>query len=169
MLPAFDPAQAHRLSLKTDEGPVTIELFAKTAPVSVHNVVNLAHVGFYDGAEIARAEPGVMIAIRGPVEPRHRIPFERTGTEYLAGTVLLEAAGPDEARTSMPNLIVLLGPAPALEGRYTAVGQVVEGLDALRKLAARPTTGKGGAPPFKPLARTTIADATAAVTPPSGS
>lgn len=167
MLPAFDPAQQHRLQLETPDGPLSIELYARAAPASVRNVVNLAHTGFYDGAEIVRIEPGVMIGIRGPVTPRHRIiPFEKTATELLAGTVLLEASGEGDRAASYPNLVVLLAPAPAQQGRYTAIGQVVTGQETLRKLALRPTSGKDGAPAFKPTTALTVSKATATTTAP---
>jgi cyclophilin family peptidyl-prolyl cis-trans isomerase len=160
MIPAFDPSRKYTLAFTTPDGEAAIELYPKEAPVSVHNLVNLARIGFFEGASILRMEPGVMLAIHGPVTPAHRIvPFERTTTPHLAGTVLLEAAGQDKERASYPNLIVLLAPQPATQGRYTVVGQIVSGLDNLQKLASRPTSGKDGAPPFHPLTPASISHA----------
>lgn len=161
MIPAFDPKAKYFLDLATPDGDVGVELFARDAPVSVHNVVSLARTKFFDGANVVRIEPGVMLAIHGPVTAAHRItPFERTSTPYLAGAVLLDAQGSERDRASFPDLIVLLAPAPALQGRYTVVGQVVSGLDVLQKLASRPTTGKDGNPPFRPLVTLAIPHAT---------
>ncbi len=153
MIPAFDPRAKYRLEFTTPDGDVAVELLPQDAPVAVHNVVNLARTDFYEGAAVVRMEPGVMLAIHGPVTAAHRItPFEQTQTPYLAGVVLLDAQGGERGRFNYPNLIVLLAPAPSLQGRYTVVGQVVAGLDVLQKLAQRPTTGGSGAPPFRPLA-----------------
>ncbi len=161
VIPAFNPAAKYRLNMSLGGVDVGIELFAKDAPVAVHNVVSLARVGFFDGADVPRVEQGVMVAIHGPVTPKHRIvPFEKTKAEYLAGTVLVEAAGSERDRANFPNLIVLLAPAPAWQGRYTVVGQVVSGLDALRKFAELPTSGKTGSPPFRPAMPVSVNKAT---------
>jgi cyclophilin family peptidyl-prolyl cis-trans isomerase len=151
VIPAFDPSRKYQLKLAIPELDLVVDLFAKNAPVAVHNIVSLARTGFFDGAAIPRIEPGVMIGVHGPVTPAHRIvPFEKTSVDYLAGTVLLEASAERE-RANYPNLVILLGPAPAWQGQYTAIGQVVSGLAELQKFALRPTTGKDGKPPFRPI------------------
>lgn len=152
ILPAFDPNQDYRMRIVTPNGPIVIDLFEKEAPVAVHNVVQLARTGFFDGASIPKIQKGTALIIRGPVTERHRIvPFEKTNVPLLAGTVVLEPAPPGRRPANYPKLIVLLGPKPDWQGRVTAVGQIVEGQEALDRLAAVPTTGPGGVPPFKPL------------------
>jgi len=153
ILPAFDPNEDYRLSLTTPVGELVIDLFEKEAPVAVHNIVQLARTGFFDGAAIPKIQKGVALVIRGPITERHRIvPFEKTTAPLLAGTVVLEPAPPGRRRPgNFPKLIVLLGPQPDWQGKSTAVGQVVAGQEVLEKLSQVPTTGARSRTPFRPL------------------
>lgn len=138
-LPAFEPADDYRLILEAAGGSLAIDLFEKQAPRTVRNIVNLARTGFYDGARVPQARTDVALKIAGPVTPRHRIrPVENAGAAMLAGTVLAEPSGPPgrqgNARFSVPNLLVLLGPQPSWQGTAAAVGQLIGGDEVLAKL-----------------------------------
>ncbi|MBP7148874.1 MAG: peptidylprolyl isomerase [Acidobacteria bacterium] len=148
----YDPALNYRLELDTPQGPVSIELHPAEAPETVHHIVNLARLGFYDGAAIPRIEPTKGVAIRGPVTANHRIvPFEKNERQLLAGTVIVEPQS-GELQANLPNLIILLGPRPEWQGRATAVGRVVGDEQALSKLLQLPTSGEKGLPAFQPIA-----------------
>ncbi|HHN74554.1 MAG TPA: hypothetical protein ENK10_04930 [Acidobacteria bacterium] len=138
LIEAFSPTAAYRLTIETTVGPLTIALDPSEAPVAVHNVVNLARSGLYDGASIPRVEKGVAFKIRGPGAPRYRIrPQEKTSAALLAGTVLLEASPPGPGAFNLPHLIVLLGPRPEWQGKATVIGHLLGGAETLDQLMAR--------------------------------
>ncbi|MDQ7008596.1 MAG: peptidylprolyl isomerase [Acidobacteriota bacterium] len=138
LIEAFSPTADYRLLLETAVGPLRIALDTSEAPVAVHNIVNLARSGLYDGAKIPRVEKGVAFKIRGPASARYRIrPQEKTSAALLAGAVLLEASPPGPGAFNMPHLIVLLGPRPEWQGKATVIGHLVGGAETLDKLVAR--------------------------------
>ena len=137
MLPAFSARKKYKLLLTTPAGKIAIRLDPGAAPVAVHNIVNLARTGFYDGAVIPKIEKGVALKIRGPVERKHWIsPVETTKTPLLAGTVLVEPSGPGRSPHNLPNLLILLGPKPDWQSAATAIGQVVAGTETLQRLSS---------------------------------
>lgn len=159
IIPAFDPAQAYRLLLKTPDGELAIDL-ARDAPASVRALVTLVRTGFFEKATIGAVRPGYALSIvsEQPDGPRLE-PVEKTARELLAGTVVLEPGGPDGSGAptfNEPVLIVLLAPRPDWQGRVTAIGQLAGGDEVLTKLTRRPTSGERGLPPWKPVAPITV-------------
>ncbi|MFN7964592.1 MAG: hypothetical protein U0V87_02755 [Acidobacteriota bacterium] len=154
MIAGFDPTKNYILTLATVGGEIAISLDSVKAPVAARNLVNLARLGFFDGAAIPMTHAGEMVMVRGPVTSIHRIvPFEASTDPILAGAVVLEpsltGAG---GRGSWPNLSLLLAPRPEWTGQVVVVGRVVAGMEALSKLAATPSSGAEGRPPYQPLA-----------------
>jgi len=49
------------VTLDTDAGAITIELFPESAPETVRNFLNLASLGFYDTTTFSRVVPGFVI------------------------------------------------------------------------------------------------------------
>ena len=60
--------------------------------------------------------------------PGFTIPCEVSPRTYLRGTVGMALAGKD---TGGSQLFVALSPQPHLDGRYTIIGTVVSGMEAL--------------------------------------
>ncbi|MCA9609265.1 MAG: peptidylprolyl isomerase [Myxococcales bacterium] len=133
-----DPTTRPRVRLETTRGSVTIELRPDEAPVTVARILGLVEEGFYDGLAFHRIVPA-FVAQGG--DPRgdgyggpgwaqrcedNRLPYDR-------GTVGMALAGRD---TGGSQLFITHGPQPHLEGRYTAFGQVVEGMDVVDALQA---------------------------------
>lgn len=161
IIAGFDPARNYVLTLTTVGGDISIALDSVKAPVAARNLVNLARLGFFDGAAIPSVQAGEMVMVRGPVTAAHRIvPFEPSTDPVLAGSLVLEPSltGPG-GRGSWPNLSLLLAPRPEWTGQVVVVGRIVAGMEALTKLAGSPSTGKEGRPPYQPLAPLFIARA----------
>ncbi len=49
------------------------------------------------------------------------------------------------------QFFVTLAPYPSLNGKYTPFGEVVSGLDVVKKIGAVKTTGANGSPANRPL------------------
>lgn len=135
---AIREAPHARAVLETDRGRIVIALWPERAPGTVARFAALVEGGFYDGLAFHRVVPG-FVAQGG--DPRgdgyggpgwaqrcedHRAPYER-------GTVGMALAGRD---TGGSQFFVTLSPQPHLDARYTAFGQVVEGMDVVDQLQA---------------------------------
>jgi cyclophilin family peptidyl-prolyl cis-trans isomerase len=135
------PAGRKMATMETTKGVVKIELWDDKAPNTVVNFVSLANAGRYDGVDFHRVIAGFM-AQTGDVEkkggyggPGYTIPAEfNAELKHVRGVVSM-------ARSNDPNsagsqFFVMLDAAPHLDGKYTAFGKVVEGMeviDALKK------------------------------------
>jgi cyclophilin family peptidyl-prolyl cis-trans isomerase len=53
------------------------------------------------------------------------------------------------ANSAGSQFFVCLGPTPNLDGKYTAFGKVVEGMDAVKKIAETPLADKRAGKPVK--------------------
>src|SRR5204863_6921240 len=92
--------------------------------------------GFYDGLPFHRVVPG-FVAQGG--DPRgdgtgsagHLVACEPNPLRYAEGTVGMALSGMD---TGSSQFFIALAPAPHLEGKYTAFGEVVAGIEHARAL-----------------------------------
>jgi cyclophilin family peptidyl-prolyl cis-trans isomerase/HEAT repeat protein len=123
--------------LTTARGPVTIELFPNDAPLTVENFIALAEKGFYNGLTFHRVVPNFVIQggdPRGDGEggPGYQIRCEINRRPYGRGAVGMALSGKD---TGGSQFFVTHSPQPHLDGGYTVFGQVVEGMDAVDRIA----------------------------------
>jgi cyclophilin family peptidyl-prolyl cis-trans isomerase len=125
-----------RVKLTTAYGDIVVELFENEAPNTVANFVTLVEDGFYDGLAFHRVLPGFMAQGGCPdgtggggpgwqiacecVRPDHRLHFR--------GTLSMAHAGRD---TGGSQFFLTFVPTPFLNGRHTAFGRVVEGVELL--------------------------------------
>jgi peptidyl-prolyl cis-trans isomerase B (cyclophilin B) len=58
----------------------------------------------------------------------------------VRGTVSM--ARGEDAASATSSFFIVLGPAPALDGRYSVFGRVVDGLDTVEKIEAQPVDGE---------------------------
>ncbi len=140
-----------RVVLETSLGPITIEVLPDRAPNHVRQFLRLAAGGVYDGTAFHRVVKGFVIQ-GGHMPTRREPPSERqegyirtlqpefSQTTHVRGTVSM-ARGEDPA-SATSSFFIVLGPAPALDGRYSVFGRVVEGLDVVDKIEAQPVEGE---------------------------
>jgi cyclophilin family peptidyl-prolyl cis-trans isomerase len=138
-----------RLLIETAKGSFTVVTFPKEAPKAVEQVVSLAEGGFYDGVTVHRLVPGFVVQTGDPqsktlpvTDPKvgkggsgKSLPAEFQGqtVQHLVGTVGM-ARGRD-ANSADSQFYVTLAATPHLDTNYTVIGQVVKGMDVVRKLA----------------------------------
>ncbi|RPH72898.1 MAG: peptidyl-prolyl cis-trans isomerase [Myxococcaceae bacterium] len=119
--------------IETAHGPVVIAPDVEDAPVTVAQLSRLAREGYFRGLTFHRVVPDFVVQggdPRGDGEggPGFTLPCEVSPRTYLRGTVGMALAGKD---TGGSQLFVSLSPQPHLDGRYTIIGTVVSGMEAL--------------------------------------
>jgi peptidylprolyl isomerase len=122
------------LRLDTAKGAIELELDAESAPQTVETVLRLAEEGGYDGVPFHRVVPNFVIQ-GGDVErgdgwggPGFAIHSELTRIPYDRGTVGMASAGKD---TEGSQYFVTHSMQPHLDGRYSAFGRVVSGMNVV--------------------------------------
>ena len=151
---------------ETSMGNFTIELFERQAPNTVANFIGLAEgvkewkdprtgqsikgKRFYDGLVFHRVIDGFMIQGGDPTGtgmggPGYRFPDEINPElkHNNAGILSMANAGPN---TNGSQFFITLAPTPHLDGRHAVFGQIVEGIDIVRKIGKTKTTKPGDRP-----------------------
>ncbi len=130
---ATQPDLANTVYMDLKYGRVVIELRPDLAPKNVAQVETLIRQHFYDGTPFWRVIAGFMAQGGDPTgtgtggSSLPDLPAEFTDSvEFLRGTVGM-------ARTNDPNsansqFFICLAPATFLDGKYTIIGQVVQGM-----------------------------------------
>jgi len=142
----------------TTEGSFTVRLFEKEAPKTVANFVGLVEgtkewrdpsTGekksgpYYDGIVFHRVISGFMIQGGDRLGTGTGGPGYNFGDEFhpslrhsRAGILSMANAGPN---TNGSQFFITLAPTPHLDNRHSVFGEVVEGLDVVKKIGAVPT------------------------------
>jgi len=131
--PTFSP----HAFIETRYGTVEVELNLVEAPVVSQSFIDLARAGYFNGVPVHRVVPGFVIQDgdpRGDGEggPGYTIRDELSPLPYLRGTMGLALNWRD---TGGSQWFITLSPQPHLDGKYTAFGHVVNGWDALDRIA----------------------------------
>jgi cyclophilin family peptidyl-prolyl cis-trans isomerase/HEAT repeat protein len=131
--PATPVAAGTLWRIETAHGPVVIAPAIEDAPATVAQLSRLAREGFFRRLTFHRVVPDFVVQggdPRGDGEggPGFTIPCEVSPRPYLRGTVGMALAGKD---TGGSQFFVALSPQPHLDGRYTIIGTVLSGMEAL--------------------------------------
>ena len=149
----IDSSASYTAILNTTAGPITVELLAEEAPVTVNNFVFLAREGFYDNVIFHRTIPGFMIQGGDPTGsggggPGYRFADEPVRRPYSRGVMAMANAGPN----TNGSQFFLMHADYALPPSYTIFGQAVAGLETIDTIATAPTQAGGeGSSPINPV------------------
>jgi len=171
-----DKPQIVRVLIQTELGEIEAEIDAVHAPISAANFLKYVDGGHYDGGRFHRTvklnpdnQPNNQIkieVIQAGINPERRregfppIPLERTnktGLTHKNGTLSMARNGPD---TATSDFSICIGDQPELDfggqrnadGQgFAAFGQVVKGMDIVKKIQAAPAEGQSLRPPIKIL------------------
>lgn len=149
-----------RVTLKTNMGSITLELYPQNAPRTVENFLQYVKDGHYDGTVFHRVIDGFMVQ-GGGYTPRWEEKPTRPPIPNEAGNGLRNSAGMVAmARTSDPNsataqFFINLAGNDFLDFRdrtpqgygYAVFGKVVDGMDVVHRIAKTPT--HAGPPPHE--------------------
>jgi peptidyl-prolyl cis-trans isomerase B (cyclophilin B) len=140
------PKQA---TFETDHGTIVADLFEKDAPATVANFEKLANSGFYDGVKFHRVIDDFVVQGGDPYSrdlpagdrrigtggPGWQIKCETKGNPntHKVGALSMAHAGKD---TGGSQFFMVLSESNTrhLNGVHTVFGQIVQGLDAMKKI-----------------------------------
>jgi cyclophilin family peptidyl-prolyl cis-trans isomerase len=141
---------------ETGAGRIEAVFWPEAAPATSLHVAELVAAGFYDQLTFHRTIPGFMIQGGCPQgdgtgNPGYTIEAEFNARKHVAGVwSMARSADPYESMGQEPRpqfansagsqFFLCDGDAPFLDGKYTAFGQVVTGLEVVHEIAAAPAT-----------------------------
>ena len=127
---------------------VKAELYPEIAPNTVHNFISLAGSGFYDGLIFHRVISGFMIQGGDPEGsgmggPGYGIKGEFAQNGF-ANDLKHSRGVLSMARSMMPDsagsqFFIMHQDSPHLDGQYAAFGKVIEGMEAVDRIAGTAT------------------------------
>jgi len=129
-----------RVEIVTSEGKIVVELFENHAPNTVANFIHLVEQQFYDNKLFHLVRPGQFAVTGSPKgdgvgNAGYYIACECEAPEirhHFRGTLTMLTSGKDQGGS---QFMILHQPNTRLyDGRYTAFGRVVEGMDAVLKI-----------------------------------
>jgi len=153
----------------TSEGNFTVRLFEKEAPETVANFIGLAEgtkewtdpktnekvkKPYYNGLMFHRVIAGFMIQGGDPLGNGTGGPGYSFADEFgsgkkidKAGILAMANRGPN---TNGGQFFITLVPTPWLDNKHSIFGEIVEGMDVVKKIGAT-ATSKPGDRPVKPI------------------
>ena len=136
VLPAELDGELPGLVIETEHGDITMTLFAAEAPITVDALLQLADRNYFDGGVWHRVVPNFVIQDGEPRGdgaggPGFSLRDENSRRRYGRGTVGMALAGPD---TGGSQFFITHSAQPHLNGIYSIVGQVDQGMDVVDRI-----------------------------------
>jgi len=137
---AADPENT--LVMELAWGKVVIEMLPDLAPNHVARIKELVRKGFYDGTPFHRVIDGFMAQGGDPTGTGtggsgQNLRAEFSGEPFVRGIVGM--ARSNALNSADSQFFIMLGSAPALDGRYTIWGRVIEGMENVDKITKGPS------------------------------
>ncbi len=135
----IDPERQYLATIRTTQGDIVVELYPGQSPINVNQFVFLAQEGWYDGNSFFRVITDTAILSGDPtdtgilMDPGYRCEIEispdlKFDAEGIVGLVNTTRG------TTSSQFFITLSPQPDLDGHFTIIGKVIEGLDVVRAL-----------------------------------
>jgi cyclophilin family peptidyl-prolyl cis-trans isomerase len=129
------------VTLKTSLGVIKIKMEPDWAPSNVRNFLKLVAAGWYNGTGFHRVVKGFVAQggdastrAGGPAHPADRwvrpVKGEfQSDVKHVRGIVSM--AHGDDPDSALTSFFLVLGPSPHLDGKYSAFGRIIEGMEVL--------------------------------------
>jgi cyclophilin family peptidyl-prolyl cis-trans isomerase len=150
----LEPGQKATATVVTSCGDFVIELDTKVWPKTANSFAFLAEQGFYDETWFQRIVPGFVIqggdpagdGTGGPGYSVDETPPD--DTSYLKGSVAMAKSGVEPPGRSGSQFFVVTVADAGLPPDYALLGEVVDGIDVVDRIAqfGDPASGQAGTP-----------------------
>jgi peptidylprolyl isomerase len=131
-------ADENTVVMETSQGKVIIQLRPDLAPKHVEQIKALIKKGFYDGIVFHRVIEGFMAQTGDPTgtgtggSDLPDLKAEFTDTKFVRGVIgMARTSDPDSANS---QFFIMYDASPNLDGQYTVLGEVTQGMDVIDKL-----------------------------------
>lgn len=139
----------------TELGEFRFEFAPDKAPEHVHQFIQRATDGYYDGSAFFRVVLNGIIQGGDPLLKDSKTPRNQWGTgglnllksefsdlKHERGTVSAIRI-PDKPDSDGAQFFVCVSPQPALDGQYSAFGRVTEGIEVVERISQAPSADDG--------------------------
>ena len=138
--------------IKTSEGDIKVKFYSADSPFTVNNFLNLAKAGFYNGTRFHRVIKDFMIqggdplskgddtSVYGTGGPGYQFKDEFNSHKLVEGSLAMANSGPDTNGSQF--FIVTIPETPWLDGKHVNFGEVISGMDIVKKIEAEPVNGR---------------------------
>ena len=125
--------------IKTVHGNITFKFYPSHAPNTVSRIIQLINEGFYDGLSFHRVIDNFIVQTGDPTGSGRggtgkKLKAEFSELQHILGTVSM-ARSPSDIDSADSQFYISLGTLPQLDRKYTIFGQVVDGLNTLKKIS----------------------------------
>ncbi|MBS1515203.1 MAG: peptidylprolyl isomerase [Bacteroidetes bacterium] len=137
------------VKMETNMGTIKIKLYTDKAPITTQNFIDLVNKKFYDGIVFHRVIDGFMIQGGDPTgtgtggsKTTIKDEFGEGLKHSKAGILSMANRGPN---TGTSQFFITLAPQPHLDGKHSVFGEVIDGMDVVKKIG-KVKTGAGDKP-----------------------
>jgi peptidylprolyl isomerase len=143
--------KANAVVIDTTKGRIVIKLRTDLAPQHAERIKQLAREGFYNNVPFHRVMDGFMAqtgdgknfdGTGGSKYPNLKQEF--SNVHFKRGVVGMARRG-DSVDTANSQFFIMFADGGSLDGQYTVIGEVVQGMDVVDKLKKAPPGSAGGA------------------------
>jgi peptidyl-prolyl cis-trans isomerase B (cyclophilin B) len=146
------------VSLDTEAGVITMEMFPDSAPETVRNFLNLAATGAFDTTTFNRVVPNFIIQGGNlstgekwgwPLARRSQrtVPDEPSAILHEKGIVSM--ARTDQPNSATTDFFILLSKADHLDNKFAAFGRVTKGMEVVEAINKMPGANEKPEKPVK--------------------
>lgn len=145
-----DPKKQYQATLKTEKGDIVVQLYPDKALMAVNSFVFLAKQGWFNNVTFHRVIPGFVAQTGDPSGtgfggPGYSFADEITNLKFdKEGLLGMANAGPG---SNGSQFFITYAAQTSLDGKYTIFGQVVQGMDVVKKLTPRDPSQSTDLPP----------------------
>jgi cyclophilin family peptidyl-prolyl cis-trans isomerase len=123
-------------TIRTERGPLRLEMHGADAPITVSNFLTLARSGYYRNTRFHRVVPNFVAQDGDPRDdgnggPGYSIRDEMNRQRYERGAVGMALAGAD---TGGSQYFLTHSPQPHLDGHYTIFARLISGYEVLDRI-----------------------------------
>jgi peptidylprolyl isomerase len=142
--------KANAIVIDTTKGRIVIKLRTDLAPQHAERIKQLAREGFYNNVPFHRVMDGFMAqtgdgknfdGTGGSKYPNLKQEF--SNVHFTRGIVGMARRG-DSVDSANSQFFVMFADGGSLDGQYTVIGEVVQGMDVVDKLKKAPPGSAGG-------------------------
>ena len=142
--------KANAIVIDSTKGRIVIKLRTDIAPQHAERIKQLAREGFYNNVPFHRVMDGFMAqtgdgqngnGTGGSKSPNLKQEFSKV--HFARGIVGMARRG-DSVDSANSQFFIMFADGGSLDGQYTVIGEVVQGMDVVDKLKKAPPGSPGG-------------------------